>query len=75
MNGKLWINSLNGLFCAVTLVMALGASGCQITESGQNLPSPWYVGDDVQHHAPGSEFKLPREAAAMAAAEADATSR
>ncbi len=75
MNGKLWINSVNGLFCTVTLVTALGATGCQITESGQTLPSPWYIDDDVQYHAPGTEFKLPREAAAMQAAKADAILR
>jgi hypothetical protein len=75
MNGKTWISSINGLFCAVTLVTALGATGCQISESGQTLPSPWYIDDDVQYYAPDTEFKLPREAAAMAAAKADAALR
>ena len=33
--------------------------------AGQTLPSPWYLTDDVQYYAPGPEFKLAREAAAM----------
>jgi hypothetical protein len=40
-------------------------SGCQAEYAGQTLPSPWYLTDDVQYYAPGSEFKLAREAAAM----------
>lgn len=33
--------------------------------SGQTLPSPYYLDDDVQFYAPGPEFKLAREAAAL----------
>ena len=33
--------------------------------AGQTLPSPWYLTDDVQYYAPGPEFKLAREAAAL----------
>lgn len=40
-------------------------SGCQIDVAGQTLPSPWYLTDDIQYYAPGPEFKLAREAAAM----------
>jgi len=40
-------------------------SGCQVDVAGQTLPSPWYLTDDVQYYAPGPEFKLAREAAAM----------
>jgi hypothetical protein len=40
-------------------------TGCQIEVAGQTLPSPWYLTDDVQYYAPGPEFKLAREAAAM----------
>ena len=32
---------------------------------GQTLPSPYYLNDDVQYFAPGPEFKLAEEAAAM----------
>src|SRR5262249_16658579 len=38
---------------------------CQAEYAGQTLPSPWYLTDDVQYYAPGPEFKLAREAAAM----------
>lgn len=40
-------------------------TGCQVEVAGQTLPSPWYLTDDVQYYAPGPEFKLAREAAAM----------
>ncbi len=56
------------LVIAVPLLMgALSVlSGCQIDVSGQTLPSPYYLTDDVQFFAPApSEFKLSREAAAQ----------
>ena len=40
-------------------------TGCQVEMGGQTLPSPWYLTDDVQYYAPGPQFKLAREAAAM----------
>ena len=33
--------------------------------AGVTLPSPYYLSDDIQYYAPGPEFKLAREAAAM----------
>lgn len=53
------------------LALATLASGCQVNAGGQTLPSPWYYTDDVQYFAPGPEFKLTREAAAMKAYKAD----
>ena len=50
---------------------ALSATGCQSHIAGQMLPSPWYLGDDIQYFAPGSENKLAREAASMRAFDAD----
>jgi hypothetical protein len=44
------------------------ATGCQVDVAGQTLPSPYWLYDDVQYFAPGTEFKLSREAAAMQAA-------
>jgi outer membrane murein-binding lipoprotein Lpp len=44
----------------------LASTGCQIDVAGQTLPSPYHLTDDVQYYAPGPEFKLAREAAAMA---------
>jgi len=40
-------------------------TGCQVEMGGVTLPSPYYLSDDVQYYAPGPEFKLAREAAAM----------
>jgi hypothetical protein len=58
---------------ATLAVAALPALvGCTVDVGGQTLPSPYWLTDDVQYFAPGTEFKLPREAAAMQAAEADA---
>lgn len=53
------------------LMAALGLTGCQVDIGGQTLPSPYYMYDDVQYFAPGPEFKLAREAAAMRAARAE----
>lgn len=48
------------------LILASAAStGCQIDVSGQTLPSPYHLTDDVQYYAPGPEFKLAREAAVL----------
>ena len=48
------------VFCPVLLL-----TGCQVEMAGQTLPSPYYLTDDVQYYAPGPEFKLAREAAAI----------
>jgi hypothetical protein len=48
------------LWPAVTLL-----AGCQVEMAGQTLPSPYYQTDDVQYYAPGPEFVLSREAAAV----------
>ena len=50
---------------AVGLLSLVTATGCQVDVSGQTLPSPYWLFDDVQYFAPGTEFKLSREAAAM----------
>lgn len=55
-----WKLALLLIWPAVTL-----CTGCQIDVAGQTLPSPWYLTDDIQYYAPGPEFKLAREAAAM----------
>jgi hypothetical protein len=55
-----WKLAAAAVWPAVTLF-----TGCQAEYAGQTLPSPWYLTDDVQYYAPGPEFKLAREAAAM----------
>jgi hypothetical protein len=65
-------------FLTASLLLAAAAvssTGCQITEGGQTLPSPWYIYDDIQYFAPGPEFKLSREAAAQKAYRADEAQR
>ena len=51
------------------------STGCQVSVGGLTLPSAYYDKDDVQYFAPGTEFKLSREAAAMKAYEAEKRAR
>jgi hypothetical protein len=53
------------LAAAAVWPAAMLLTGCQAEYAGQTLPSPYYLTDDVQYYAPGSEFKLAHEAAAM----------
>jgi hypothetical protein len=62
---------LRNICWGLGLAMVLASTGCQGVYNGQLLPSPWYVQDDIQYFAPGPEFKLSREAAAMKAYKAD----
>lgn len=50
---------------SVAVLASMALTGCQGLYSGQVLPSPFYRQDDVQYFAPGAEFKLAREAAAL----------
>lgn len=56
---------LRGWVLGLAGVGLLGMAGCQVDVGGQTLPSPYYMHDDVQYFAPGSEFRLAREAAAI----------
>jgi len=58
------------LLGGVSLGILLLGTGCQVDVGGQTLPSPYYMKDDVQYFAPGPEFKLAREAAALQQAKA-----
>ena len=53
------------LILGISLLAAVGLTGCQVEVGGQVLPSPYYMSDDVQYFPPGPEFKLAREAAAL----------
>ncbi len=59
------------IMCGFGLLSVIGATSCQTTVGGQNLPSPYYLDDDVQYFPAGPEFKLSREAAAMKQYEAE----
>ena len=61
---------LQGALCAASIA-AVSVTGCQVSVGGQTLPSPYYLRDDVQYFAPGPEFKLSEEAAAMNALQAE----
>jgi hypothetical protein len=50
-------------------------TGCQVDVAGQTMPSPYHLQDDVQYYAPDPEFKLSREAAALAEARANEVSQ
>jgi hypothetical protein len=56
---------LRGLAAIALLPAVVLMAGCQVEMAGQTLPSPYYLTDDVQYYAPGPEFKLAREAAAL----------
>ena len=62
---KITSNRFHTLLLGIGLVAIAFGSGCQAHMAGQNLPSPWYLNDDVQYFAPGPEMKLAREAAVM----------
>jgi hypothetical protein len=53
------------LAAVVTMPALAALTGCQVELAGQTLPSPYYLTDDFQYYAPGPEFKLAREAAAL----------
>lgn len=63
---------VQGMASAVALMLVAGSTGCQMHIGGQTLPSPYYQQDDVQYFAPGPEFKLSNEAAALKARQAEA---
>ncbi len=54
------------LGCGLLVAGSLASTGCQVDVAGQTLPSAYHLTDDVQYYAPGPEFKLTNEAAAMA---------
>ena len=67
-NSKGWTHAM---MCGIVLAAAVTATGCQVSVSGQTLPSPYYMHDDVQYFPPGPEFKLTEEAAMLKAYNAE----
>lgn len=63
--------SLQRVLAGLSIAAVVALSGCQVDVGGQTLPSPYYMTDDVQYYAPGPEFKLAREAAALRQARAE----
>lgn len=62
---------MHATLCGLVLAAAVTATGCQVSVSGQTLPSPYYIRDDVQYFPPGPEFKLTNEANQMKAYQAE----
>lgn len=62
---------LSALAGGLLLAACAASTGCQVEVAGQTLPSPYHLSDDVQYYAPGPEFKLANEAAALAKARAE----
>ncbi len=60
----------SSLLVCGAIALLTSTTGCQVDVGGQTLPSPYYMKDDVQYFAPGPEFKLSREAAALQQAKA-----
>jgi hypothetical protein len=54
------------LWSGLLAAACAASTGCQVDVAGQTLPSPYHLQDDVQYYAPGPEFKLANEAAALA---------
>ena len=52
---------VGGLFS----ILAFGAigllSGCQMTQNGQTLPSPYYLDNQIQYFPAGNEFQFQGE--------------
>jgi hypothetical protein len=57
---------LSALAGGLLLAACAASTGCQVDVAGQTLPSPYHLSDDVEYYAPGPEFKLANEAAALA---------
>jgi hypothetical protein len=53
------------VIAVVGVAASTSLTGCQVDTAGLTLPSPHYLKDDVQHFAPGPDFKLANEAAAL----------
>ena len=58
--GSKWL----GLSFIAAIASGMLLTGCQTTIGGQTLPSPNYLGDDVQYHPAGPEFKHATKVAA-----------
>ena len=60
---RCWKKALWG----VLLASSCGLTGCMANYSGQNLPSGYYLSEQLQYYPPGPQFKLTEEANAQKA--------
>jgi hypothetical protein len=75
MNRPYYVSRKSSGIAAGLALLAAATTGCQIDVSGQTLPSPYYLQDDVQYFPAGPEFKLAKEAAALKAQKEAVASR
>ena len=57
--------SRNAALWGLAIAVCFGLTGCMGEYSGQNLPTPYYLGAQLQYYPAGPEFKLTREANAQ----------
>lgn len=54
----------NGMKWVLGVLIVAGAAtltGCQLTQNGQTLPSPYYLEDQIQYFPSGTEFQYQKE--------------
>ena len=54
-----WV--FGGLLVALGVACLSLMSGCQLTQNGQTLPSPWYLDNEIQYFPAGNEFQFQGE--------------
>lgn len=57
--GNRWI--IGGALTAVTIGAFSLLAGCQLTQNGQTLPSPYYLDNEIQYFPAGNEFQFQGE--------------
>ena len=75
MNRSMKTTYFNFVLLAAAGLSAVACTGCQVSVAGQNLPSAYFMEDDLQYFPKGPEFKLSREAAAQKEARAEAAAQ
>ncbi len=59
--------SVKAAMGVAAIAATVGLTGCTGEYAGQNLPSGYYLSQQVQYYPPGPQFKLSQEAAAQKA--------
>ena len=54
-----WI--VGGLMSILAAGAAMVLTGCQMTQNGQTLPSPYYLDNQIQYFPAGNEFQFQGE--------------
>ena len=52
---------LGGLLAAALFGALPFLTGCQLSQNGQTLPSPWYLDNKIQFFPAGNEFQYQQE--------------